>query len=108
MGVLSLAAIIVSSPNFETIVSYLIVCFIVFYLAAYIGLSAGGLGYAGKQAGTTFALVFVALSPSADVYEPLYRLWGVVSRRMVVALVFLILAPEYAGESMVPRMRKNA
>ncbi len=105
-GVLALGAIIVSSPNFETVVSYLIVCFIVFYIAAYIGLGGGGLGYAGKQAGTTFALVFVALSPSAEIYEPLYRLWGIFIGVLVVALVFLILAPEYAGESMVPRMEK--
>ena len=105
-GVLALAAIIVSTPNFETIVTYMIVCFIMFYVAAYIGLSGGGLGYAGKQAGTTFALVFVALSPSAEIYQPLYRLWGVFLGVIVVALVFLILAPEYAGESMVPKMRK--
>ncbi len=105
-GVLALAAIIVSSPNFETVVSYMIVAFIMFYVAAYVGLSGGGLGYAGKQAGTTFALVFVALSPSAQVYEPLYRLLGIFLGVIVVALVFLILAPEYAGDSMVPRMEK--
>jgi len=105
-GVLALAAIFVSTPNFETIVSYMIVCFIMFYVAAYVGLSGGGLGYAGKQAGTTFVLVFVALSPSADIHEPLYRLWGVFLGVIVVALVFLILAPEYAGDSMVPRLEK--
>jgi len=105
-GVLSLAAIFVSSPNFETIVSYMIVAFIVFYIAAYVGLSGGGLGYAGKQAGTTFALVFIGLSPSDQVVEPLYRLWGIFLGVIVVALVFLILAPEYAGESMVPRLEK--
>jgi hypothetical protein len=105
-GILSLGAIIISSPNFETILSYMIVCFIVFYIAAYIGLSGGGLGYAGKQAGTTFALVFIALSPSIEVAEPLYRLWGILLGVMVVGLVFLVLAPEYAGESMVPRLGK--
>ncbi len=105
-GVLALGAIIISSPNFETIVSYMIVSFIAFYIAAYIGLSGGGLGYAGKQAGTTFALVFIALSPSADIYVPLNRLWGVFLGVIVVALVFLILAPDYAGDSMVPRLGK--
>lgn len=105
-GVLALSAIIVSSPNFESVVSYMIVSFLAFYLAAYVGLSGGGLGYAGKQAGTTFALVFIALSPSADIYVPLYRLWGVFLGVIVVALVFLILAPEYAGDSMVPRLEK--
>ncbi len=105
-GVLAIAAIVVSSPNFETILSYMIVCFLMFYVAAYVGLSGGGLGYAGKQAGTTFALVFVALSPSVAVTEPLYRLWGIILGVIVVALVFLILAPDYAGEAMVPRLEK--
>src|SRR5262249_52347880 len=66
----------------------------------------GGLGYAGKQAGTTFVLVFVALSPATDIYEPLYRLWGVVLGVIVVAAIFLILAPEFASEAMVPRLEK--
>jgi hypothetical protein len=105
-GALALGAIVVTSPNFETIVSYLVVCFIIFYIAAYLGLSAGGLGYAGKQAGTTFVLVFIALSPSDKIYEPLYRLWGIFLGIIVVALVFLVIAPEYAGESMVPRLEK--
>jgi hypothetical protein len=105
-GALSLAAIIVASPNFETVVSYMLVCFVMFYIFSYLALSGGGLGYAGKQAGTTFALVYIALGPSAEVYEPLYRLWGVFLGVLVVALVFLILAPEYAGESMIPRLQK--
>ena len=32
-GVLALSAIIVSSPNFETVVTYMLVCFIMFYVA---------------------------------------------------------------------------
>jgi uncharacterized membrane protein YccC len=105
-GVLGLAAIIAVSPNFETIVTYMAVLFVALLPCAYLGLSSGRLAYPGKQAGVTFALLFVGLSPSVREYEALWRLWGVLLGVIVVALVFIVLWPEYAGESMVPRMRK--
>lgn len=105
-GVLGLAAIIAVSPNFETIVTYMLVFFVALLPCAYLGLSSGRLAYPGKQAGVTFALLFVGLSPSVREYEALWRLWGVLLGVIVVALVFIVLWPEYAGESMVPRMQK--
>jgi uncharacterized membrane protein YccC len=105
-GVLGLAAIIAVSPNFETIVTYMAVFFVALLPCAYLGLSSGRLAYPGKQAGVTFALLFVGLSPSVREYEALWRLWGVLLGVIVVALVFIVLWPEYAGESMVPRMQK--
>ncbi len=62
--------------------------------------------YAGKQMGIIFALVFVGLSPSIDIYEPLWRIWGVLLGDFVVAMVFFILWPEYAGNSLVPRLQR--
>ncbi len=105
-GVLGLAAIIVVSPNFETIVTYMAVCFIALMPCAYLGLSGGRLSYPGKQAGVTFCLLFAGLSPSVREYEALWRLWGVFLGVIVVAIVFIVLWPEYAGEAMVPRLEK--
>ena len=56
--------------------------------------------------GFIFSLVFVGLSPSVDIYEPLWRIWGVLLGDFVVAIVFFTLWPEYAGDSLVPRLRK--
>jgi len=105
-GVLGIAAIIAVSPNFETIVTYVAVFFIALVPCAYLGLSSGRLSYPGKQAGVTFCLLFVGLSPSVREYEALWRLWGVILGVIVVAVVFIVLWPEYAGESMVPRLEK--
>ena len=105
-GILGLAAIIAVSPNFETVVTYMAVFFIALFPCAYIGLSSGRLGYPGKQAGVTFCLLFVGLSPSVREYEALWRLWGVFLGVIVVAVVFIVLWPEYAGDSMVPRLEK--
>src|SRR5262249_43203657 len=59
-----------------------------------------------NQLGTTFAIVVAGLSPAVDIYEPLWRIWGILLGCSVVALVFLVLAPEYAADSLLPRLRK--
>lgn len=105
-GVLGLAAIIAVSPNFETVVTYVAVFFIALVPCAYLGLSGGRLGYPGKQAGITFCLLFVGLSPSVREYEALWRLWGVLLGVIAAAIVFIVLWPEYAGESMIPRLER--
>jgi hypothetical protein len=64
------------------------------------------MSYAGKQMGIIFSLVFVGLSPSVNIYEPLWRIWGVLLGDFVVAAVFFILWPEYAGNSLLPRLKK--
>jgi len=51
-------------------------------------------------------LVFAGLSPSADIYGPLWRIWGIVLGTLVVTVVFFTLWPEYAGDSLLPRLRK--
>jgi len=105
-GAVSLLAIIIVSPNFETLPAYMIAVFVVFYISAYSTLTSGRVSYAGKQIGTTFALVFTGLSPALNVYEPLWRAWGVLLGVLVVAFVTLLLWPEYAGDSLLPRLRK--
>ena len=105
-GAVSLLAIIIVSPNFETLPAYLLAIFIVFYVSAYASLTSGRIAYAGKQIGTTFALVFTGLSPAVDIYEPLWRIWGILLGTVVVAIVFCIQWPEYAGDSLMPRLRK--
>jgi hypothetical protein len=104
-GLISLLAIIAVTPNFETLPSYLLATFLVLYISAYSSLSSGRIAYAGKQIGTTFLLVFAGLSPSADIYGPLWRIWGILVGTVVVTVVFSILWPEYTGDSLLPRLR---
>ena len=105
-GAISLLAIILVTPNFETLPAYLLAIFIVFYISAYSSLTSGRIAYAGKQIGTTFALVFAGLSPAFDVYEPLWRMWGILLGTFVVAIIAFVCWPEYAGDSLLPRLRE--
>ncbi|MBV8361056.1 MAG: FUSC family protein [Deltaproteobacteria bacterium] len=105
-GAAALLAIVIVSPNFDTLPTYLLVLFMIFYISAYCTLTSGRVSYAGRQIGITFAIVFAGLSPAVDVYEPLWRSWGILLGSFVVALVFLIVAPEYAADSLLPRLRK--
>jgi hypothetical protein len=105
-GVVSLLAIIIVSPNFETLPTYMLVSFVVFYAFAYSSLGNARMSFAGKQMGVIFSLVFVGLSPSFDIYEPLWRIWGVLLGDFVVAVIFFSLWPEYAGNSLLPRLQK--
>lgn len=104
-GAVSLIGIIMVSPNFGTLPAYMLALFVVFYVSAYSSLSSGRVAYAGKQIGTTFALVFAGLSPSIDIYGPLWRTWGILLGTAVVAVVAFIIWPEYAGDSLLPRLR---
>jgi hypothetical protein len=104
-GAISLLTIIIVTPNFSTLPAYLLAVFLVFYVSAYCSLSSGRVAYAGKQMGTTFALVFTGLSPALDVYEPLWRIWAILLGTLVVAFVTFLLWPEYAGDSLLPRLR---
>jgi Fusaric acid resistance protein family len=104
-GLISLLTIIIVTPNFSTLPAYLLAVFVVFYISAYCSLSSGRVSYAGKQIGTTFALVFTGLSPALDIYEPLWRIWAILLGTVVVAFVTFLLWPEYAGDSLLPRLR---
>ena len=105
-GAVTLLTINIVTPNYETLPAYLLAVFLVFYVSAYCSLASGRVSYGGKQIGTTFALVFTGLSPALDVYEPLWRIWGILLGTFVVAVVALILWPEYAGDSLLPRLRR--
>jgi uncharacterized membrane protein YccC len=105
-GAVALITIMIVSPNFDTLPTYMLVLFVVFYFSAYSSLTSGRVSYAGSQVGTTFAIVVAGLSPPVDIYEPLWRIWGILLGCFVVALVFFILAPEYAADSLIPRLRK--
>ena len=105
-GAVTLIAIIVVSPNFDSLPAYMLAAFAVFYPFAYSSLGNARMSYAGKQMGIIFSLVFVGLRPSVNIYEPLWRIWGVLLGDFVVAVVFFTLWPEYAGDSLVPRLRR--
>jgi uncharacterized membrane protein YccC len=57
----------------------------------------------GQQAGISFVVAYTALSPNADFYTPLWRVWGIFLGFVIVMLVFLFVAPEYAGMALAPR-----
>jgi uncharacterized membrane protein YccC len=105
-GAVSLLAIIIVSPNFETLPAYMLAVFGVYGALAYSSLGSARMTFAGKQMGIIFALVFVALTPSINIYEPLWRIWGVLLGDFVVAIVFFVLWPEYAGISLLPRLQR--
>src|SRR5262249_36585808 len=101
-GALTLATIIVVSPNSESVSSYLAAFFVVLFVCSYVGLSSGRLAYAGFQTGMTFIFAYYALSPSADVVEPLWRLWGILLGLGTLSAVFLLVPPGYAGKALLP------
>ena len=105
-GALTLLTIIIVTPNFETLPAYMMALFVAFFISSYASLSSGRISYAGKQIGTTFALAFAGLSPAFDVYAPLWRIWGVLLGTLVAGIVFLLLWPEYAGDSLLPKLRE--
>jgi uncharacterized membrane protein YccC len=105
-GLQALLIIFVVSPNFESLGSYLLAFFVVLFVAAYVGLSSGRLAYAGQQAGVSFVVAYAALSPNADFYTPLWRVWGIFLGLIIVTLVFLLVAPEYAGKALAPRIAR--
>src|ERR1700751_4302720 len=105
-GAVTLLVVIIVSPNFDTLPAYMLAAFAVFYAFAYSSLGNARMSYAGKQMGVIFSLVFVGLSPSVDIYEPLWRIWGVLLGDFVVAMVFFSLWTEYAGDSLLPRLKR--
>jgi hypothetical protein len=105
-GAVSLLAIIIVSPNFDTLPAYILTAFAVFYAFAYSSLGKARMSFAGKQMGVIFSLVFIELSPALNIYEPLWRIWGLLLGDFVVAVVFFTLWPEYAGNSLLPRLKK--
>jgi uncharacterized membrane protein YccC len=105
-GAIAIAAIAVVTPNFDTVPSYMIACFLVLVGCAWAAQSSSRTAYAGSQAGTTFVLVFAGLSPSARIYDPLWRIWAVLLGVGVTGTVFLLLWADYAADSMLPRLRK--
>ncbi len=105
-GLMGLAAIIAISPNFDTVLTYMLVCFIALLLCAYLATGGVAISYAGFSAGVTFLFLFVDLSPSNRDYEALWRLWGLFLGLAIVAVFFLLLWPEYAGDSMTPLLRR--
>jgi uncharacterized membrane protein YccC len=104
-GVISLLTIMIVSPNFENLGAYLLTVFMVFFVSAYCALASGRFSYVGRQIGVTFAIAIAAIAPATDVYESLWRIWGILLGTFVVAIVAFVLWPEYAGDSLLPRLR---
>jgi hypothetical protein len=105
-GAIALLAIMIVSPSSDTLLGYLLASFIVFIISAYCVQATGRISYAGRQIGVAFALAFADLGPATDVYEPLWRIWGILLGTFVVAIITSIVWPEYAGDSLLPRIRQ--
>ena len=105
-GLAALAAMIVVSENFNSLPAYLVVIFAVAMFATYVAQSDEWLGYAGIQTGITFLICYVGLGPSSDIYEPLWRFWGIVLGVLTAGFVFLLISPEYASDKVVDALDK--
>jgi Fusaric acid resistance protein family len=105
-GLVVIAMVIITSPNFETLPVYVIAIFVVLVVSGYAGQSSGRVAYAGTQLGTTMMLAFAGLSPSLAVEAPLWRIWSILLGTGVVLMVFTILWPEYASVALQPRLRQ--
>src|SRR5262245_49666953 len=105
-GLLALPVMMVVSPNFSSLGSYLAAFFVVLFICAYVSLSSGRLAYAGQQGGLSFVIAYASLSPTDDFYAPLWRVWGIFLGLIIVTLVFLLVAPEYAGRALAPRVAR--
>jgi uncharacterized membrane protein YccC len=106
-GLAALAAMIVVSENFDSLPAYLVVIFAVTMFATYVAQSDEWLGYAGIQTGITFLICYVGLGPASDIYEPMWRLWGIVLGVLTAGFVFLLLWPEYAGDKVIDALGKS-
>lgn len=105
-GAIGLLAIIIVTPNFETLPIYMMVAFLGLFTAAYLGLGNGQFAYAGRQMGGAFVFTWAGISPSEAITTPLYRVWGIILAMLVLTAVFILIWPEYAGDSLLPRLRK--
>jgi hypothetical protein len=105
-GALGLLAIVVVTPNFETLPVYMLVTFMGLFLADYLGLGNGQFAYAGRQMGSAFVFTWAGLSPSEAITVPLYRVWGIMLAMIVLTAVFILIWPEYSGDSLLPKLRK--
>jgi multidrug resistance protein MdtO len=105
-GLLALPVMMVVSPNFSSVGSYMAAFFVVLFISAYVSLSSGRLAYAGQQGGLSFVIAYASLSPTDDFYAPLWRVWGIFLGLIIVTLVFLLVTPEYAGKALAPRLAR--
>jgi uncharacterized membrane protein YccC len=105
-GLLALPVMMVVSPNFLSVGSYMAAFFVVLFISAYVSLSSGRLAYAGQQGGLSFVIAYASLSPTDDFYAPLWRVWGIFLGLIIVTLVFLLVTPEYAGKALAPRVAR--
>jgi len=74
--------------------------------STYVSQSSEWLGYAGIQTGITFLICYVGLAPSSNIYEPLWRFWGIVLGVLTTGCVFLFLWPEYASDKVVASLKR--
>jgi uncharacterized membrane protein YccC len=103
-GALTIAVIIAVSPNYDSLGGYAVTFFCVLFVCAYLGMSGPRLAYAGLQAALTFVIMYYGLSPSTNVDEPLWRLWGLLVGLVIVSVVFLVVMPGYAVNAIPPRL----
>ncbi len=105
-GAISLLAIMIVTPNFESLPSYMMVTFIVLLISEYTSLSSGRSHMRASRSARFSCWYSRACARSRDVYSPLWRTWGILLGTLVVTVVFFMLWPEYAGDSLLPRLRK--
>jgi uncharacterized membrane protein YccC len=105
-GLATLAAMLIVSQHFDSLLPYLFAIFAVTMVSAYVAQSSEWLGYAGIQTGITFLICYVGLAPASDIYRPLWRFWGIVLGVLTTGFVFLFLWPEYARDKVIESLAR--
>ncbi|HVA68578.1 MAG TPA: FUSC family protein [Candidatus Binataceae bacterium] len=105
-AVITVLTVIIITPNFDSVSVYMATFFVVLFVSAWGSFSNDAFSYAFKQIASGFVLSVAGLAPHPAIEAPLWRIWGVLLGAAVLVVVFCLLWPEYAGDAMLPRLRK--
>jgi uncharacterized membrane protein YccC len=105
-GAVSVLAIIIVAPNFETLPRLSAHCLHRLLHLRILLPHQRPSCISGKADRYNVRAGVGSLSPATNIYEPLWRIWGILLGTFVVAIVAFIFWPEYAGDSLLPRLRR--
>jgi uncharacterized membrane protein YccC len=97
-GLLALPVMMVVSPNFESLGSYMAAFFVMLFICAYVSLSSGRLAYAGQQAGRLFRCGVCIFKPERRLLRAIVARVGHIPEAHNCDFSFLTSAARVCGE----------
>jgi multidrug resistance protein MdtO len=88
-GLIAIVAIVLLSPNFTQVPSYVLAIFIGTTIMAYIGQGGGLFAYI-SIGGTVFLIALSGVMPRDDVFASLWTIWGIMLGMAVRAIISMI------------------